>query len=265
MRRCIPVLAGLAIVGALALPAALAQEAKAVEAVEVRPAKPRGEAKERRGKADDPFGKGAAGGAGATFGEDLDALTTQLALTEDQKKKIEALKTSRDKALERWDKVNQPKLEAAQSRLERLPAGERRDPRVADMRRRLQAGIRSLQASRAKLAGGYERRMFAVLKPEQKAKWNAPILKEEMTKRFSLLFLEAKQTERLETLCSAQGRRLAVPLNVESEAHAKLIQSVEVQVFRSILNSKQKIEYRKLKASQNPRNRERGRERARGR
>jgi len=190
----------------------------------------------------DPFGKG----GGAVFGEDLDGLAAQLELTDEQKEKLQKIKDSRDKAMERFEKANGKKVTIAEGKLQQLGNVDKRDRRAGDMRRQLEGFLQGVKASRDKLSDGYGRRMFALLTPEQKAKWNGPILTEELTKEFSLLFLEGKQQERLQKLCDAQAKRLSIPLNPEK--HAKALDGLKLTVYRSILNRKQQAEYRQLKA-----------------
>jgi len=89
--------------------------------------------------------------------------------------------------------------------------------------------------------------MFAVLTAEQRAQWNVPILLEEMTKEFELLFLTSDQEERIQNLCRTQARRIAVPL--DPRKHARIIRAVKAMVYRNILTSEQRREYAKLAAT----------------
>ena len=203
--------------------------------------------KEKQGPKDKKAGEGPFGekGASAGFGSDLEQLNTVVGLTEIQKKKLAKLKEARDKNVERYDAANEPKIRKAEERLQKL-GGSKDDSRAGDARRRLEAFIKQAPAGRERLVLSYDRKMFAVLKPEQRAKWNTPILKEEVMKDFSLLFLEAKQEKKIDSLCAAQAKRLNIPL--DPEKHGKSLDGFKRQIYRTVLNKKQKAQYRKMKA-----------------
>jgi hypothetical protein len=196
----------------------------------------------RKGGKDGPFGEKA-----RPFGADVDEIDSKVTLTADQKEKLGKLKESRDKMLGKWDAANQKRLDLCEKRLSQLEGKDNKDPRVQNARKQLVGTQKSLTASRANLENGYARKMFSLLSPEQRGKWNGPILKGEMEKEFSLVFLEPAQQEKLEKLSDVQGRRLAVPVDPESEACAKMINSMSTQVYRSLLNAEQKKVYKKQK------------------
>lgn len=187
-------------------------------------------------------------GAAVSFGDDVDALATKLELTDEQKEKFQKIKESREKALENYDKANEKKVAKAQETLQKLAGADQRDPRAADLRKQCDTFIKSVETNRQKLTDAHDGKMWALLKPEQRAKWNAPILTDEMTKEFGLLFLDATQEEKLQKLCEAQAKRLSVPL--DPEKHASALDGIKMTVYKTILNKKQQGEYRQRKASE---------------
>jgi Spy/CpxP family protein refolding chaperone len=231
MKKRLCILAGLAVLSIVAAPLHSA-ERKAVEPAPAR-VKPDKE---------DPFAGAAA------FGENLEDLDAKVTLTEEQKTKLKKLMETRDKTLAKFDKAYESRVQKAEERLSALRSrGEKNNRQVQNMRKQLEGFLKSVETKRSTLEGGYEKRMFALLKPEQRAKWNHPILQDALTKEFSLLFLDTKQEERLESLCKAQAKRLSVPL--DPEKHAKSLEGLQMMVYRSILNKKQQLEYRKMKAA----------------
>ncbi len=234
MKTYSPILVGLVAFALAAAPVCLA-----AEGVEMRPEKPkRAEGKRVR---EEPFGQRAG------FGDNLDQLNEKLDLSDEQKEKLGKLIETRDKALAKYDKVNEPKAQKIEGRLSQLKGKGAKNRQVQNMRRQLEGYLKNIQMGRRRITDAGEKRMFALLTPEQRAKWNTPILQDELTKEFSLLFLDTKQEERLESLCKAQAKRLSVPL--DPERHAKALDGLKLQVYRSILTKKQQFEYRKMKAA----------------
>jgi len=234
MKKGLSVLAAFAALIAVALPPCLG-----AEEVKVRPeGGEKGPKKRRPRKEESPFGKSAA------FGDDLAQLDSQLTLTEEQKKKLQEIKEKRDKALEKYDQVSQKRVSTVERNLEKVRG--RKDREANNLRKQAEGFLKSVRVGRTRLATGYDKKMFAVLTPEQRAKWNTPILTQEITNEFSLLFLEGKQEEKLQALCKAQAKRLSIPL--DPEKHAEALLPIKRLVFRNVLTKKQQAEYLKLKA-----------------
>jgi len=284
MKRCLTILTGFAFVAMLAGPQFAADnpfgdaaddgDKKADRGEKVKRDNPFGDAadagEEGGGKREGRRRKGGKDGEGFAeeakpFGADLDEIDSKVTLTDDQKEKLGKLKGSRGKMLEKWDATNQKKLDLCESRLAQLAGKDKKDRRVQSAYKQLTGMQKTLKASRARIEDGYAKRMFALLTPEQRSKWNAPILNAEMEKKFSLVLLEAAQQEKLGKLCEAQGKRLTVPLNPANEAQAKVFSLTEIQVFRTILNSQQKAEYRKQKALEAQKKKEAERKKTQGR
>ena len=284
MKRCLTILTAPAFVAMLAGPMIAADNPFGEAAKDGDKKADRGE----KVKRDDPFGDAADGGEkgggkkegrrrkggkdgegfaeeAKPFGADLDEIDSKVTLTDEQKEKLGKLKESRGKMLEKWDAANQKKLDLCESRLAQLAGKDKKDRRVQSAYKQLTGMQKTLKANRARIEDGYAKRMFSLLTPEQRGKWNAPILQAEMEKLFSLVLLESAQQEKLSKLCDAQGKRLTVPLNPANEAQAKVFSTTEVQVFRTILNSQQKAEYRKQKALEAQKKKEAAKKKTQGR
>ena len=228
------VLAGLALLGALSAP--LLADAKGKGRNKAK--KGANANKARKGKRESAAPKAAA------FGENLSAVAGKVGLTDEQQDRIRRLKQSRDQALAKHDSDWEPKVQKANARLSQLSGGGGRHAQGA--RRQLDGFVKGAAAARERLEASYEKKMFAVLTPEQRAKWNLPVLLKALTGEFSLLFLTRRQEERLRGFCEAQAKRLPVPL--DPQKHAKLIESLKAQVYRTILTDKQRSEYAKIAA-----------------
>jgi Spy/CpxP family protein refolding chaperone len=249
MKKGLSILAGLLALGIMTMPLSSAEG--------VAEAQDKGKAKRdrkpvKRGEGE-PFSQAPA------FGEDLEALATKVGLSDDQKTKLQKLKEARDAELAKYDKANEPRVQKAQERLNQLTGKGEGDKakQIQSMRKQLEGFLKGVEAGRERLASGHDRKMFAVLTPEQRVKWNGPILKDAMTKEFSLLFLDTKQEERLEAFCNTQAKRLNLPL--DPDKHAKSLEGLHLQVYRTILNKKQQAEYLKMRSSTEKKGKDEGR------
>lgn len=179
----------------------------------------------------------------ASFADDLDALSTAVTLSEEQKKKLQFMKDACAKELAKYDKDNESRVTSAQGKLDKV-ASEKGD-RADQARKEIKAYLDSIKMGRDAIIAASDKKMFAALTPEQRGKWNTPILKNEMIKEFSLVFLEPKQEERIGSFCAQQAKSLAQPLDVEKAA--KSLDGLKGQVYKTILTPKQQAEYRKIK------------------
>ena len=270
MSKGLSILASWAVLAMVALPPCPAAEGFGDLPGEGKKDKKAKPAKEGEGAQENPFGNkenkpGEKGdkprekkkkdvlGESPAFGDDLEKLDSLVGLKDDQKEKLQALKDKRDKALEKFDAANARKITKLEAALGKTQG--RRDQETANLRRQVEGMLKSIETNRSRIEDGINRRMFSLLTPEQRAKWNLPILSDELTKEFSLMFLEGKQEEKLQALCKSQAKRLNIPL--DPEKHAKALNGLKMQVYRSVLNKKQQVEYRKSKApAKTERNRE---------
>lgn len=197
-------------------------------------------AKNRKGRKDK-----AAPAPQAAFGDDLDQVDTTCGLTEIQKKRFEQAKTQRDKELGKFDADMAPKLAKIEQRLGSLDA-KSKDQKVVAARKQLEAIQAQIVARREAIAQGHVRKMFALLTADQKAKWNGPLLTEEMSKEFALLMLEPKQIEQLDGFCARQARVLTFPVD-PARPDDKRLGSTKFQIYKTILTPAQQAQYRRLK------------------
>jgi hypothetical protein len=179
------------------------------------------------------------------FGDDIDKIDAACELTDAQKTRLRQMKTELDKAMEKHDKDAAPKLAKIDESLAKL-VPNKKDPKIAGARKELEALKAQIAAERENLTQTHIRRMFAVLTSDQKAKWNTPLLTDEMAKEFSIVMLEPKQIERLGAFCAQQARVLAFPVDPFNQAD-KQLNAVRMQIYKTILTSAQQAEYRQIR------------------
>jgi len=186
-----------------------------------------------------------------SFANDAEKLNQQVALTEEQKAKIDKMRGLRDKALASWDKANVKKFDALKTKLEKLSPGSSgsmaRDIKTC---KTIVEYMHKLRKARDVIATGYERRMFAVLTAEQRRKWNAPIITEAVLGEFEPFGLEEAQIGRIKSLCEARAGKCTSPVN--AEAGSRSIEAVKKQVYLRVLTIKQRKEYAATKKPEKP-------------
>jgi hypothetical protein len=175
------------------------------------------------------------------FAANLDELTTAVGLTDDQKTKIQAMKETCTKDLDKYDKSNEAKLAIAQTKLDK--ATQAKDDKTA---KEAKAYIDGVKAGREVLQAANDKKLFALLTPAQRVKWNAPILKTEVDKEFSMTFLDSKQEDKIAAVCATQAKSLTQPL--DPDKLGKSLDALKAQVLTTILTPKQQADYKKSKA-----------------
>ena len=178
----------------------------------------------------------------ASFTDDMSALVKQVGLDEKQVAKITALRKRRDEALTRQEQADEKRIESAEARIKQAKRDSDRQRRTRDLDKSIERMKRTLAA----LAAQHERTMFFVLKPEQKAKWNAPILQSEVEKAFASLGLTDAQRVQIQALCAAQAKRLSLPASPQTASYT--IKSLASQVNLRVLTREQKQQYAKDRA-----------------
>jgi len=175
--------------------------------------------------------------------DDMDKLDEKVGLTEQQKKKITEMRTARDKVLERWNKANRKRFDTIKAHLDKLKPVKGNKTCKAIVGR-----LNALRKAHAGIAAGYERKLFAVLTPEQRTKWNAPILCELLKEEFSAMELTEVQTAKITAACNARAKRSTLPM---AEGRSKQItESMKKYVYTSVLTAKQRKAYAAMKRSQ---------------
>jgi hypothetical protein len=184
------------------------------------------------------------------FGDDIDKIDATCELTDAQKTRLRQMKTELDAALEKHDKDAAPKLARIDEGLAKL-GPNKKDPKTANARKELEALKAQIAAERENLTQTHTRRMFAVLTADQKAKWNTPLLTDEMAKEFSIVMLDPKQIERLGAFCAQQARVLAFPVDPFNPAENQL-NPVKMQIYKTILTPAQQAEYHQIRSPTPP-------------
>lgn len=178
--------------------------------------------------------------------DDMDKLDQQVTLTDQQKKKISLMVAARDKTLAGWDKINRRKFDAMKVKFEKYST-----PRDMRACKTIVTQMQSLSRARAIIATSNERKLFAVLTPDQRGKWNTPILSKLIMDEFASLELSKEQTAKIETAIAAQGRRLTVPLGSDPPP-TLAAETVKKHIYTRILTAKQRKEYAAAKRKQKP-------------
>ncbi len=169
--------------------------------------------------------------------DDMETLDQKVTLTEQQKKKIPEMRALRDKILANWDKINQKKFDAMKARLEKLTT--RREMRLC---KTIVTQLQSMSRTRAAIVTSNERKFFGTLTPEQRGKWNAPIVSQVLLDEFSSLELSKEQIAKIESAAGAQAKRLAVPLG-SGAPPTQVTAPIKKYVYTRILTAKQRKQY----------------------
>ena len=182
--------------------------------------------------------------------DDMETLDQKVTLTDQQKTKIPAMRTTRDKAMENWDKVNRKKFDALKARLEKLST--RRDMSAC---KTIITQMQSLSRTRANFVTSHERKFFGILTSQQRGKWNTPILSRILLDEFSSLELSKEQTAKIETTAGTQAKRLTAPLG--SDVPTLVTGPIKKYVYSRILTAKQKKVYAATKKGEKAGNKSR--------
>jgi hypothetical protein len=169
--------------------------------------------------------------------DDMETLDEKVTLTDQQKKKIPEMRALRDKILTNWDKVNRKKFDAMKAGLEKLTT--RRQMRLC---KTIVTQLRSLARARAAIVLSNERKFFGALTPEQRGKWNTPIVSQVLLDEFSSLELSKEQIAKIELAAGAQAKRLAVPLG-SGPPPTQVTAPIKKYVYTRILTTKQRKQY----------------------
>jgi Spy/CpxP family protein refolding chaperone len=168
-----------------------------------------------------------------SFTDDMKKLDTQLTFTDEQKAAIQTARTDRDAELTQWDERNERALATAHERLTK--AGK------TGAQKKAQADVDALLAVRQRIATTYEKKMFDLLTPEQRAKYNGPILSAELQAEFKDEKLTPEQIEKVDALCQDPASKTTEPI-VPKKPPAT-IKVLVGEVINSILTPEQRKLY----------------------
>lgn len=173
----------------------------------------------------------------ASFTDDMEKLTTAVKLTDEQKKKIEKLKTDRDAAVEKWNTANQKKIDAAQKKIDDAKDEKAKAP--------LEKSLKATMAGRDKISADADKAMFALLTKEQKGTWNGGILNDAATADLSGIepALTEAQTKKIAEICKAKGEAMASPIDAASMTAG--LAAFMAPIVKTVLMPPQQKEYAK--------------------
>jgi hypothetical protein len=180
-------------------------------------------------------------GPNSSFTDDMERLNGVVGLNEKQTAAISRLRQDRDKALANWDKQNEKQLQRAREALDKLE-GEKNERARKD----IEARVARINKSRENLFQQYEKRMFALLDPAQRGKWNGPLMQSAVIGEFESLSLNEKQLEDVKGICATGGSRLAAPF--ASAEQQRVIESLKAQIVARVLTKEQRTAYMKAHA-----------------
>ena len=163
-----------------------------------------------------------------------------LELTEEQQKLLGEAKAARGEALDKWSQINARGLEAAQQQVSKAKGKS-----STAVRKRLEALKKSYEQGRERIAAQHERKMFAILTPEQRGKWNAPVLAADVCKEFSSVKLDAEQKQKVAELCQPAGQRLLDP--TAAGKNPTIVKSLVGQTYARVLTVEQRKIYNEKK------------------
>jgi Spy/CpxP family protein refolding chaperone len=173
----------------------------------------------------------------ASFTDDMEKLTTAVKLTDEQKKKIETMKTARDAAVEKWSTTNQKKTEAAEKAV-----SEAKDDKK---RAAAEKSLKATMAGRDKIYADADKAMFALLTKEQKGTWNGGILNDAATADLSGIepALTDAQTKKIAEICKTKGEAMASPIDAASMTAG--LAAFMAPIVKQVLLPAQQKEYAK--------------------
>ena len=141
-----------------------------------------------------------------SFTDDVKKLDTQLALTDEQKAGIQTARGDRDNELTQWDERNEKAVAAAHDKVTKASG-------KAGPLKHAQDDLAALMAGRDRIVSNYEKKMFDLLTPEQRAKYNAPLLSAEVQREFKDLKLTADQIDQITTMCQDPASKMTEPMS----------------------------------------------------
>ena len=171
-----------------------------------------------------------------SFTDDLDKVAAVCTLTKPQQVRIVALIVDRDKALERWDERNDPKLDAAYDKLAELILSIDTEARAET-----RAYLDTLYASRRRVADGYEKILFSILTSLQKKTWNVTALQTWAFKTFAPCNLTDEQFLKVQLACRKEVDLLLMP--VTPRTHPRIYESLFTAIHDDMLTVIQRHAY----------------------
>jgi Spy/CpxP family protein refolding chaperone len=174
-----------------------------------------------------------------SFTDDVKKLDTQLTLTDEQKAGIQTARGERDNELAQWDDRNEKAIASLHEKATK--ASGKPGPL-----KHAQDELAALMAARERIVANYEKKMFELLTPEQRAKYNAPLLSTEVQQEFKALKLTTEQIDQITALCQDPASKMTEPMQPKKPpASVKVLIG---EVIPTVLTPEQRKAYSDSKA-----------------
>ena len=134
----------------------------------------------------------------------FDLIVGECQLTDDQQTALKAKVKARDDALAAWSTANAEKVEAADAAAKAARSGT-----DANAKKQAGAAVKALATERAAATADADAAMLTVLTDEQKAKWQAFLMYQNVMKRFRKVELTEEQTAKVKAACGAACKELS--------------------------------------------------------
>jgi hypothetical protein len=242
MKHRLANVAALLVLAAMSVGYGLAQNADPVPPDE-KPKKKKGAGKGKAGP------KAQRDHAAPAFASDIDALRADLELTEQQVTKILGIREKRDAAMAKWDETQEKRKAQIEEKLPGLMGKEN-----TRLREQAEAYLKALPLARARASAPYDKKMFVVLTPAQRGKWNSPVLRDAAIKEFSSPVLSGDQDVKLAAVCEKLGKTQSTP--VSAVTHPSLMASLYKEVYLKVLDKYQQKSYKDVKMEEMKRKKE---------
>lgn len=134
----------------------------------------------------------------------FDLIVGECKLTDDQQTALKAKVKAKDDALAAWNTANAEKIKAAEDAVQAARSGT-----DADAKKQAGAATRALNTERAAATADADAAILTVLTAEQKAKWQAFQLYQNVMRRFRKVELTAEQTAKVKAICAVAWKELS--------------------------------------------------------
>jgi len=160
-------------------------------------------------------GKGAKGGSDAMRGE-YAIMASQCELSDQQKADLEAKVKARKEAQAAWMQANGEKYKALREAYNKAKeAGDK------DAMKKARDDLKALDAGRRKIDADTRAAIYAVLTPEQKAKWQAFQTYRTLMRRYKRLNPTEAQTAKIREAAAAAAKDLSAAAGDDKESRKK--------------------------------------------
>jgi len=134
----------------------------------------------------------------------FDLMVGECKLTDEQQTALKAKVKARDGALAAWNTANAEKVKTVEDAAKTARSGT-----DADAKKKAGAAMRALNTERAAATADADAAILTVLTAEQKAKWQAFLLYQNVMKRYRKAEVTAEQTAKIKTICAVAWKELS--------------------------------------------------------